>query len=310
MIETTPQFLWRALTRNPAIVAEATGKVMEYAIPQFTDVPDEHCWLCGGETHHRGLMRASRITKEFSDVDFAAYPESKSLCEGCAGMQFQRMLRCYSLFATEAGLRHPARAAWREILITPPPAPWVAAIATTGQKHLFYKADINRGSLPYSVLLEDYRILYIPAELREMLSLIEQLYTVFSKAEIETGRWNQARITKYGFARWRRDAAEADKLRGSRLFSLALFIAQREEVPEDAGAAEPEPAAPLDAGGPAGSGGAASAGTEPERDRAADGQAYQIGQQTFAWAASEAGGMDTRRAAAPAGTRRTRGYHG
>ncbi len=227
--ETAPQFIWRALQQNMTVIAEATGKANEYKTPEFYDVPDERCWMCAGETRGRGILVADRITDMFSDVHHMKLPESKSLCEACYGLQSQRRFRFYSTLATEDGVRHLARDSWAEILTSPPPPPWAALLATSGQKHLFFKTRINHDNGRVYVQMEDLGIEFPPAELSELLTIVERMYTIFTKAEIESGNYDSRRILQYGMGKFDADEREVARYRGGRLLTLAVWIARKDE---------------------------------------------------------------------------------
>ena len=233
-METASQFIFRALQRNPTVVAEATGKVIEYHLPEFHEVPDERCWLCAGETQGRGLLTSERITEMFSDVNKALWPESRSLCTGCAGLQAQRPLRLYSILATPDGLRHPARSAWAEILTNPPEPPWAACLAVSGQKHLFFKTQVNRHNRLVFVRMEDLDVEFVPSELARVLAAVERLYAVFAKEEILRGTYSSTRIMQYGVGDWEEDEGAVRGYRGGRLLELAVWIARRDDEAREA----------------------------------------------------------------------------
>lgn len=203
--------------------------MIEYKVPEYRDVPDERCWLCGGLTHGRGMLKADRITDMFSDLFLAAWPESGSLCMACSALQSQKPFRLYSALATEAGLRHPARATWAEVLTNPPDPPWAAHLAVSGQKHLFFKTQVNRQNHIICVQMEDLPVRFTPDELRELLEVVERLYTVFTKDEILTGNFSSGRVQQYGLAEFERDSWHVGNYRGERLLALAVWIARRDK---------------------------------------------------------------------------------
>lgn len=246
-METAPQFIWRNLSKNMTVVAEATGKVLEYKAPPFHSVPDERCWLCAGRTHGSGMLVKNRIDEMFSDVHLARCKTSGSLCEGCAGLLKQRKFRFYSHLATEEGVRHPARTVWAEVLTNPPTPPWAASLSMSGQKHLFFKTQVNYQNNLVYVQLEDLAVRFDPVELKELLEVVERLYTVFSKQEILTGEYSSKRIQQYGLREFEKDEWYVSNYRGERLLTLAVWIARNAEARGVAGAkrerkVEPKPA--------------------------------------------------------------------
>lgn len=234
-METAPQFIWRALQNTPTVIAEARNKPIEYNLGvEVYDVPDERCWLCAGQTNGRGILVKDRIDSMFSDVHLACWPESQSLCEGCAGLLRQRMFRMYSCLATQEGVRHLARDAWADILTCPPEPPWAACLAVSGQKHLFFKTEVNRQNQLVYVQMEDLGIRFDPQELSELLTVVERLYTIFSKSEILTGDYSSMRIQQYGIHEWERDTWYVSNYRGERLLELAVWIARKDEEAREA----------------------------------------------------------------------------
>lgn len=224
---TNTQFIRMAALKGGSI--QLANKTVEYPNIDVVEVPDSTCWLCGGDTGGLGIAVKKGIKDTFTDHDLARDMRSNSLCQGCAFCLGQRPLRNYSVMVTDK-LSHPGRAKLRDILLSPPEPPFLLAIAVSGQKHLTFKAHIayNRDNFP--VLLEEMMIFVSPEELRTVLKPVEMLYTEFSKAEIESGQYNHARIKKIGTTRWEVLENKISPHRGSRLFKLAIFIARREVI--------------------------------------------------------------------------------
>ena len=170
------------------------------------------------------------------DRDKARGSRSQSVCQGCAFCLSHLSLRLYSILATEHGLRHPTRAEIRELLLEPPEPPFVLCIAVSGQKHLHFRSQVAYSRDGYPVQMEETRVCVERLVLRQWLEKIEMLYTVFSKDEIRTGRYSQNRIKEFGLLRFQAVEAMIAPSRGTRLFDLAVFVAQKTEVP----APEPE----------------------------------------------------------------------
>lgn len=231
-IEMTPSdVVWAALLKTPTVTVTKGDKekVISYKVPAFGDVPDAKCWLCGGDTGGRGLPKKDRITKMFSDIEYAQFPESQSLCEACGGLLSNAVMRFYSVLATDDSLQHPTRRQWRDILLEPPRShTWVGCLAVSCQKHLFYRGVVNFRSDECTVALEDIRITYRPGELRELLSIVEPLLETFSKEEVLTGRYRQDRIRQHGLARWQDAERGLERIRGSRILDLAIHVAIKE----------------------------------------------------------------------------------
>lgn len=182
-------------------------------------------------TRARGLKLPT-----FTDRDKARGSRSQSVCQGCAFCLSHLTLRNYSILATEQGLRHPTRAEIRVLLLEPPEPPFVLCVAVSGQKHLHFRSQVAYSKDGYPVQMEETRVCVERPVLREWLEKIELLYAVFSKDEIRTGRYSQNRIKEFGLLRFQAVEAMIAPSRGTRLFDLAVFVAQKTEVP----APEPE----------------------------------------------------------------------
>jgi len=96
----------------------------------------------------------------------------------------------------------------------------IAVIAESGQKHILFRAT------PGVVQFEEQQLPDL-SDLGGLLATIQALYTGFSKAEIETGRYRQHRIRKFGLEKWRELEMKITHRREELLFKLALFLAQK-----------------------------------------------------------------------------------
>ncbi|MBW2672560.1 MAG: hypothetical protein JRD89_03975 [Deltaproteobacteria bacterium] len=229
MVMLTPtQFIRQAALKTPHVPV-AMGKVVEYTDVPLADVPDTRCWLCGGLTGGRGQPVKKTIKDTFTDRDKARWPGSKSVCPGCAFCLSFMSLRNYSILATEAGLRHPSRPEIRNFLLEPPEPPFVFCIAISGQRWLHFRAQVAYDRDGFPVQFEDTMVCVWRKPLTDWLSVIEQLYAVFSKEEIRTGRYNQNRIKQFGLAEFQAMEEKIAPHRGTRLFDLAIFVAQKLE---------------------------------------------------------------------------------
>lgn len=229
---TNTQFIRASVLKGGLI--QLANKTIDYHDVEAVTVPDATCWLCGGQTNMLGISIKKGIKGTFTDQDLARNMQSKSLCQGCAFCLGSRSLRNYSLLVTKDKASHPSRSELRDILLNPPEPPFLLAIAVSGQKHLSFKAHIAYDCDLFPILLEEMMIFVNPQELAAILEPIETLYTEFSKAEIESGNYNQARIKKFGMGRWEELESCISPQRGYRLFKLTVFIAQKREVVSDA----------------------------------------------------------------------------
>lgn len=210
---------------NQVRIGDFTGVVM--MDPDMVDVADDYCWLCGGATGGRGLPVPKIIKDTFTDRDKARFPASSSVCPGCVFCLSFLSLRNYSILATEEGLRHPARPEIRDLLLDPPEPPFVFCIAVTGQKWLHFRSQVAYSQDDFPVQYEETLVYIDRPALAWLLGLVEPLYAVFTKAEIISGQYSQNRIKQFGLAEFQHIEKELAPHRGSRLFNLAVFVAQK-----------------------------------------------------------------------------------
>lgn len=180
------------------------------------------------------MLVADRITDMFTDVHSMKWPESRSLCMACSALQSQKPFRLYSSLITEEGVRHVARATWAEVLTRPPDPPWAACLAVSGQKHLFFRTQVNYQNQLVYVQMEETGIRFDPAELSELLAVVERLYTAFTKDEILSGDYSSGLIRLYGLSDFEQDEWHASRYRGERLLNLAVWIARRDAEAREA----------------------------------------------------------------------------
>lgn len=194
------------------------------------------CWLCG-QALTQGIPLAQFIKPTFTDRDKVACPTGTHVCPACAfsfqersallalrvGKDKPQRMRNYSHFVvggTWYPLSKAEKATMRHFLLDERPD--LAVIADSGQKHILFRARPGWWQFEETTLFPD-----APA-LREMLSAVDEAYRGFSKQEIATGRYAQNRILRFGVERWQQLEARFRAWRGSALFRLALFLAQRE----------------------------------------------------------------------------------
>ena len=204
------------------------------------------CRICGkmGE----GEAFSSWVKDTFTNYDLL-HP-GEIICGGCLfwfdqrstelqtriGKEKPQKMQNYSHFI-KAGLWTPVskgnKALIRELLVTPP-FPELAAIADSGQKHLAFRARRNpAGQTAGWVQFEEAPIYVEPDKLLALLTVVEALYTLFSKGEIATGQYYPARILRFGVDRWYGLEQCIKPVRSTGLFQLALYLAQRSDDDRD-----------------------------------------------------------------------------
>lgn len=103
-------------------------------------------------------------------------------------------------------------------------SPDLAVVSVSGQKHIIFRAR------PGWWQIEEQTVRPFRDELKNLLAFAEELYQgELSKEEIETGRYVQYRIIRFGFERWREIENVLRPRRGSIALQLAVFLAQKEK---------------------------------------------------------------------------------
>jgi hypothetical protein len=195
------------------------------------------CRICG--EIDTGLSFADWVRPTFTDLDKLvagdiicrpcqfAFDERSELLARRVGKDKPQRMRNYSHFIVSGEwlpLSKTDKAQMTDILLR---QDWQAAIiAQSGQKHIIFRAQ------PRVVQFEELAILDI-SRLGEVLQIIEALYQAFSKSEIELGNYARHRIVKFGIEAWIELENQIKPWRGTALFGLALFLAQKKGVQND-----------------------------------------------------------------------------
>lgn len=195
------------------------------------------CQICGQEA--QGLRFASWVRDTFTDHDklrdgtiichacqFSFEEASQLLTERTGKEKLQRM-RNYSHFVVDGEWRVLSKGQKAEMLDALRANPSVAIIAESGQKHIIFRAQPGWWQFEELAMPPD-----LPG-LEAQLVLMQELYRVFSKDEITTGRYDQRRIAEFGINRFLEIEKELRQKRGSLLFNLAIYLTQKGE--EDGG---------------------------------------------------------------------------
>jgi hypothetical protein len=112
--------------------------------------------------------------------------------------------------------------------------PELAAIADSGQKHIVFRATRNPpGSKAGWVQFEEQRLWVEPQELKLLIDTIEAGLFIFSKSEIESGKYLPHRIIQFGVVKWQEMESVLKPKRGSLLLKLAIFLSQKKEIETD-----------------------------------------------------------------------------
>lgn len=207
-------------------------------IDECSDAPGT-CWVCAAICG-RSMPRHDWMTASFVGQNRARAQTSLVVCEPCVWAMRGRppdTLRMYShLLDAGAGeylqlkSDKPTTRRWlrrRKV------GPWFAAIADTGKKHVVPWAPVNPpGTYPGRVMFEE-DVVELPRD-DPALALIDRI------AELLTAGSTKDEITRgeYGPGAWQRcgqqirafEVRDGLRLRHSRWFRLAIWLAQRDET--------------------------------------------------------------------------------
>lgn len=195
------------------------------------------CRICGKVD--KGLLFTEWVKLTFTDFD--KLQSGDIICHACqfcfdersellaqrVGKDKPQRMRNYSHFVVGGEwipLSKANKAKMRELLLYKSE---VAIIATSGQKHIIFRAQ------PGWWQIEEHSAQPFPEMLERLLHIVEALYTTFSKSEIQSGDYAQYRIMRFGLREWHALEAQIAPWRGSQQLELALFLAQRKEIEDD-----------------------------------------------------------------------------
>lgn len=233
MRESPSRLLWRACGSH------STPKAVD--LPRDADGDWRLCRICAGSCDGRGIPVAEWDGAAALGVK-ARYPRGQAVCEPCLWIMARHTkfpgktgnTRNYSwlLASGESPLvaskgEKPSMLAW---LRRPHKAPWFAAIADSGQKHVVPFAPLNGGSGTPRIIFEE-AIIELPKHISGWF-IVDDLAALLTagatKEEVERGEYAGALSRCEDEVR----AFEARyaHLRGSAWFALVVFLAQRDEA--------------------------------------------------------------------------------
>lgn len=209
--------IWRA-AGSPVMLREVSGA----------------CRSCG--CNGTGLAFDGWVRDTFTDHD--KLKPGSICCQACQfcftdqnetlgkvlGKDGPQRFRNYSHFVLRGDWIAVSKGGKAKMIETLLQSPEIAVIATSGQKHIAFRA------LPNWWQIEEVTVRPFPEKLRFLLETIQPLYdSGISKAEIETGRFSHKRIMDFGLDKWHAAESALSPLRGSIQLELALFLAQHTE---------------------------------------------------------------------------------
>jgi hypothetical protein len=198
------------------------------------------CRSCGVRGYGESFVAWVRAT--FTDHDklrpgeivchacLFCFDENNALLQTRLNKDKPQRMRNYSHFVVN-GAWHPLskgeKAQMREILLNQ--APTVAVIADSGQKHIIFRARVGWWQFEEHGLRPD------PERLTMILVPFEGLYRAgATKNEIESGRYAVRTIHAIGIDQWRELESALREERGTLIFKLAAFLAQKGTNDNDA----------------------------------------------------------------------------
>lgn len=219
-------------------------------------LPDARCWVCAADSHGRGLPIPEWDGANFTGQTRIRYPRGQVICECCLWVMARKSAvpgrpakegqecgpnwRNFSVLYRTRDDGTPdmliaskgEKPAIREWLRTPRRAPWFAALADTGQKHVVPWVPVSAGAR--GVALFDEVSLQLPAPgdadaWRVLDDLMAMLTAGATKEEVEAGAYTPGTIMRCG------DVVRAFErthghLRGGGWFALVVWLAQRDEA--------------------------------------------------------------------------------
>ena len=202
--------------------------------PLIPDGVDGICAMCGCEG--TGVTFADWVRPSFMDYDKLKL--GTITCQACAfccedgsvllqeklGRDKPQRMRNYSHFVIDSEWAVYHKGQKREILHMLRRSPDVAVIALSGQKHILFRAR------PGWWQIEEQALLPCLSTLERLVAIVEDILAFFSKTEIESGYYAQSRVMKCGVARWKAAEDELKRGRGSLVFQLAVWLAQKDNA--------------------------------------------------------------------------------
>lgn len=211
------------------------------------------CWICGS-----GCVSGRRVKEwnkaSFTDQNHVRCPSSEWVCEACVylmarlspvpgrpskpGKKFGGNFRNYSHLYDDGAYincskgEKPAILEW---LRQWHGGPWFAAIADSGQKHVLPWAPVNPPGARRGSVLFDETLVMLPRSNAAGWTIVDRMVNLLTagvtKDEIATARYTQRAWQLCGIDAIKRfERSYGQRHRGSGWFTLALWLAQRDEV--------------------------------------------------------------------------------
>ena len=213
------------------LIYEAAG-----APPMLRDASDT-CRTCGRVAVGTDFDAWVRPTF----TDWGLLTGGSVICEACqfcfedanaelarrVGKEGTQKPRNYSHFVVAGDWRPMTKGNKPQMIECLNSSPQVAVIADGGQKHIIFRAK------PGWWQFEELSMRPNPIVLNGLIAAMIPALAIFAKSELESGRYSFSRIEQFGLFAYQMLEAGLRLHRGSAIFALALFLAQKEEVDGD-----------------------------------------------------------------------------
>ena len=202
------------------------------------DVGAFHCWVCGGSST-RGQKRWEWSGANYTGQNKARCPESDYACEACVVVMAGRPPDTERMWShlvegdSHVRVNKGQKPAMREFLRREHRAPWFAAIADSGQKHIAPWCVINVPNQPGGYVLFEETLVELPRD-DAGWALIDEITSALTdgltKEEISRGEYSARAWGLIGAERLLALEGRWSQHRGGGWFDLAVWLAQRDEA--------------------------------------------------------------------------------
>lgn len=205
-----------------------------------------HCYVCAGPTT-RGVSVADWMASNYTDMNKARCPSATHTCEACVfvmsrtspvlgrpakeGMKFGGNFRNYSHMVegtTYINASKGEKPLVREFLRLRHAESWFCAIADSGQKHVVPWVPWNGPGTGGRVLFDE-QLITVPPTLALVDVMTDMLSLGMTKEELERGSYRSGSWKEYRAKIEEFESDHGTHHRGGSWFTLALWLAQRDE---------------------------------------------------------------------------------
>ena len=202
------------------------------------------CMLCGAVIR-QGVPRKKVLSSNFMNMDILTYPQGTHFCAACVFALKEPTFRRTSFICSTSEFRPLKRDMLAEALfhaLPEDPYLYLFCVTTSYKKHLWLHAPVNLPGPHVQVQFDDMTVDVHLNTARAVLDAIEALYTTFTKEEIRSGHYRLYRLERFGAEEFERHERLLRPHRGSPVFGLLVYIANRKEkVQCKEQSAEPRP---------------------------------------------------------------------